>query len=483
MPVPSFYWYDYETFGIDCRRDRPAQFGGIRTDFELNPLSEPLMLYCKPSRDYLPSPSACLITGITPEKALGNGLLEAEFMARIHEQFMVANTCVAGFNNLRFDDEITRHGLYRNLFDPYEREWRNGNSRWDLIDMLRLTRALRPEGIEWPRDASGRPTFKLEALTEANGIQHDQAHDAVADVMATIEMARLVKCKQPKLYQFVLANRGKREVAEWLSLESPQPVVHVSEMYSADRYCLAIVVALARHSQNPNGVVVYDLAVDPTPLLTLSPEDLHRRLFTPVSDLPVGVERLPLKTVHLNKCPVIAPLKVLRPEDIERLKIDLPRCQRHFEELRQQPDLDEKIKAILDFGTEEIAGEVTQDPDLMLYSGGFIGTDDRAILNRLRALTPQQLASTQPLFQDVRLPELLFRYRARNYPETLNGEEAMRWEEFRLKRLTDQKFGGAIVRREYEEQLQILEVDSSLTLDQRKIVASLRHYLSELFAS
>jgi exodeoxyribonuclease-1 len=480
MPAPSLYWYDYETFGVDPRRDRPAQFGGLRTDYDLNYLSEPLAFYCKPPRDYLPAPEACFITGITPQRALRDGLPEAEFISRIHEQFSVPGTCVAGFNNLRFDDEVTRHCLYRNLFDPYAREWRNGNSRWDIIDMLRLTRALRPEGMEWPKDASGRFTFKLDRLTAANGISHDNAHDALADVEATIAVARLVKARQPKLYQFVFAHRGKREAADLLRLGAMLPVIHASEKYSAERHCVAVVVALAGHPQNPNGVVVYDLSVDPTPLLTLSPEDLHRRLFTPVNDLPPGAERVPLKTVHLNKCPVIAPIGALRPEDAERLDIDLGRCYRHLEQLKNEPGLAEKVREILTVGADGISGAVTRDPDLMLYDGGFIGDGDRRILERLRSLPLRQLAEAHPVFQDARLPELLFRYRARNYPETLSAEEAARWEAFRLKRLTEPGFGGAIVLKDFEEKLRNLEADASLTAGQRDIVESLWRYVREL---
>ena len=216
MSRQTLYWYDYETFGIDPRRDRPVQFAGIRTDREFNPIGDPLVLYCKPTNDTLPQPEACLVTGITPAKALSEGLCEAEFIAKIDHEFTQPNTCVIGYNNIRFDDEITRNTLYRNFFDPYAREWQRGNSRWDLIDMVRLASALRPSGIEWPVKDNGMPTFRLDQLTLANGIEHSEAHDALADVLATIAMAKLVKTKQPKLYEFVFRNRGKHLAAQFL---------------------------------------------------------------------------------------------------------------------------------------------------------------------------------------------------------------------------------------------------------------------------
>ncbi|MVF22142.1 MULTISPECIES: exodeoxyribonuclease I [unclassified Methylocaldum] len=474
----SLYWYDYETFGTDPRRDRPAQFGGIRTDLELNPIGEPVTLFCKPARDVLPVPEACLITGITPQLAAERGVTEAEFIARIHDQFLVPGTCVAGYNNIRFDDEVTRNCLYRNLFDPYEREWRNGNSRWDIIDMLRLTRALRPEGIEWPTDDSGRPSLRLDALTVANGIQHENAHDALADVWATIAIARLVRERQPKLFNFVFSNRGKREAFELLRFGAMQPVLHVSEKFAAERHCIAVVVALVKHPRNPNGIVVYDLSVDPTPLVTLSAEELRERLFTPVAKLPPGVERVPLKTVHVNKCPVIAPLSALRPGDAERLQIDLSRCNRHLDLLKREWTLAKKIQEVMEFNGVEM---VMDDPDLMLYDG-FIGDADRATLKWLRGLSPDELSRAQPTFKDARLPELVFRYRARNFSETLSAEEAARWEAYRIRRLTVQGCGGSIVLSEYQARIDALETSPGLSAKDLEILASLRRYAQEIIS-
>lgn len=468
MSTPSFYWYDYETFGADPSRDRPAQFAGIRTDLDLNPIAPPFVRYCRPAPDYLPQPEACLLTGITPQHTRRKGLPEAEFMAAINAEFSVPGTCVAGYNNLRFDDEVTRYGLYRNLLDPYAREWRNGNSRWDLIDPLRLARALRPEGIHWPTDpTTGRPTFKLTALTEANGINHDDAHDAVSDVKATIALASLLRDRQPKLFRFLLDHRSKHKAADLLALGEWRPVVHASEKFPAERHCMAVVVALAKHPTNANGVIVYDLSFDPTPLLNLDVGSLKHRLYTAAAELPEGVERLHLKTVHLNKCPVLAPLKVLQTPDCERLGIDLKRCEQHLDALRHAPDLATKVQAIV--GQSERETPII-DPDLMLYSG-FLGDRDRATLDRLRRMPPEELSRARPSFDDQRLPELLFRYRARNYPDTLSPEETARWETFRRERLSAQ------VCEDYAARLRELE---ALPNTSPEIIRSLWDYFREI---
>jgi exodeoxyribonuclease-1 len=420
-----------------------------------------------------------LLTRITPLVAQAEGLCEADFIRAIHAELAKPGTCGLGYNTLRFDDEVTRNLLYRNFYDPYEREWKNGNSRWDIIDMVRLTAALRPEGIEWPVDGEGRPSFRLELLTRANGISHAGAHDALADVHATIALARLVKQRQPRLYDFVWRHRGKHEAADLLKLGSFEPVLHVSEKYPAERGCIAVVVALARHPTNQNEIAVFDLSADPKPLLDLDAEEIRLRLFTRASELPEGVARIPMKTVHLNRCPILVPKATLRPADAERLAIDLSVCQTHLALLKQAQELPDKLAAVF---TKPTGATEPDDPELMIYSGGFFNNADKQKMARLRDMGPAQLALIQPSFDDPRLPDMLFRYRARNWPESLNKEELARWEHFRRGRLIENGGKGGMVLREYEKRLAQLETQAGLESEDMDIIAQLREWGRALVA-
>ena len=432
MSDNTLYWYDYESFGLNPMFDRLAQFGGIRTDMDLNIIGEPLMLYCKPANDFLPNPTSCLITGITPQKALEEGLPEAEFIRRINAEFSQPNTCVLGYNNLRFDDEFTRYSLYRNLQDPYAREWKNGCSRWDLLDVVRMTRALRPEGIEWPTNDEGRPSVRLEDLTVANGISHESAHDALSDVYATIAVARLIKAQQPKVFDYAIENRKKNKILKLLDVRQQKPVLHVSGMYPVEQGNLAVVVPVAAHPTNKNGVIVFDLSQDPSILYKLSKEDIHQRVFTPTAELPEGVERLPLKTVHANKCPIIAPLGTLTGHAAKKYKVDLNRCRANLDIIKSHPPLTKKLQTV--FSGAQF--EKRTDPDQMLYGGPFFSQSDRAQMDKIQTLPPEELGHYTASFDDNRLDEMLFRYRARNYPESLNSDETARWNEFRIDRLS-----------------------------------------------
>lgn len=434
--MTSIFWYDYETTGINPRCDRPLQMAGIRTDFDLNEIDEPVNLYCRPSDDILPHPAACAITGITPGRLAEHGLSEADFMTRVHAQLALPGTCGAGYNTLRFDDEMTRYSLYRNFFDPYAREWQGGNSRWDLIDVVRAAFALRPDGIVWPMDDDGRVTLKLERLTAANGIDHGNAHEALSDVRATIALARLIREKQPKLYDWLFQLRGKPKVMDQIRLL--QPMVHVSGRFSAARSYVGVVLPLAWHPRNKNALIVCDLHLDPQGLLDLDADSLRQRLYTRRDDLLEGELPVPLKLIHINKCPVVAPLSVLRLEDQQRLGLDMALKQDRTLRLSDARHVwQDKIQAIY---SSEGFGQ-SQDPEQQLYEG-FIGDRDRRLCEQVRAADPARLAQEQWPFDDERLPELLFRYRARNFPQTLNIEEQQRWRLFCQQRLSDACWGA-----------------------------------------
>jgi len=446
--VDTFYWHDYETWGADPRRDRPCQFAGLRTDADLNVVDTPLVQYCRPATDLLPQPDACLVTGITPQIALSEGVIEDEFAARIELELARPGTCGVGYNSMRFDDEVTRNLFYRTLRDPYAREWRDGNSRWDLIDTLRLAHALRPAGIQWPSREDGSASFRLEELTAANGIAHSGAHDALADVRATIDLARLLKRAQPRLFDYALTLRDKRRVRELLG--RGRPLLHVSARYSAIQGCIAPVIPVAPHPTNGNGVICFDLREDPMLLLNLPVEEIHARLFTPSEALPDGASRIPLKTVHVNRAPVLVPMGTLTPEAAERWSIDSGLVEDRARAVAARAsDIRERVQAV----HRPREGPVESDPDLMLYSGGFLSDGDRRLLEGLRRLPPPELAHAQPRFDDPRLPEMLFRYRARNWPESLEPDEREAWDAYRLERLTDPQGGGSIVLDQYQQRI------------------------------
>lgn len=429
--TPSFYFHDYETWGADPKRDRPAQFAGIRTDLELNIIAEPDVWYCQLADDYLPHPQAALITGLTPQLCNKKGFSENDFMQRILSRFSEPNTCVLGYNNLRFDDEVTRHSLFRNFFEPYGREWQNGNSRWDIIDMVRACYALRPDGINWPLREDGSPSFKLEELTKANGLAHENAHDALSDVYATIAIAKLIKQQQPKLFSYLYELRLKNKVAELIDVAGMTPLVHVSSKFPSSNGCISWIVPLAFHPVNKNAVICYNLQSDPSPLLSDDLDTLKEKLYTRTSDLAEGEQRLGLKLIHLNKCPVLAPAKTFTEERATELGINRQQCLQHLEWLRQHRECQSKVIELY-LQQDDYPGE--SNPDYQLYSG-FISNNDKQKMQLLHELPPEHLGTSAPVFSDERLNNLVFLYRARNYPASLTDSEQQKWQRYRTDKL------------------------------------------------
>ncbi|MDB5164902.1 MAG: Exodeoxyribonuclease [Candidatus Saccharibacteria bacterium] len=470
----SFFFYDLETTGINARTGRVMQFAGQRTDADLNPIGEPVNVLIKLSPDVLPEPDAILITGITPQQTLADGLTEAEFLKYFYEEVVQPDMIFTGFNSVRFDDEFMRFLHYRNFYDPYEWHWKDGCSRWDILDLVRMTRALRPEGIEWPFASSGKPTNRLELLTTMNKLDHYQAHDALSDVHATIAVAKLIRDKQKDLFDYVLNSRNKKDPKALV--EAGQPFVYTSGKYGSEYLHTTAAVLLAKHTQRDEALV-YDLRVDPTPFLDMSVEQIVEA-WKYTRD-PEAV-RLPVKTMKYNRCPAVAPLGVIKDQDVqERLQLPLEAVTKHLAILKKhQIEFAEKIRqavVAMDAAREQSQVTLVDDEltvDERLYDG-FIDKADAVTMKALRAAKPAEITELANKFKDARLKSLAPLYKARNYPKALTPEERAWWDEFCAKKL----MGGGTDSRlaKYFSRLEEL-MKGKLTGEQQYLLEELRLY-------
>jgi exodeoxyribonuclease-1 len=438
MPF-SMLWYDLETFGTHPRWDRIAQFAAVRTTDKFEEIEPPVNIVCRLSPDYVPNPDACLKTGITPEAVNEKGMTERDFALRVHTEMSRPATCTAGFNNLRFDDEFVRSLFYRNFYDPYSREYESENSRWDIIDLLRMCRDLRPEGIEWATSEDGKPVFRLEDLARANSIPHESAHDALSDVRATLALAKLVHEKQRKLFKYYFSLRKKEEVRRKLNLQRMLPVVHTSGMFTSPRGCTTLVVPLSVDPRQTNMVIAYDLRRDPRDWLDAPVEEVRRRVFTRREELGEN-ERIPFKGIHLNRCPAVAPLSTLEEDRARELGIDIKTCLAHAEILRGRSDIIQKVRSVY----SDRPRPPESDVDLKIYSGDFFPAEDRVEFDQIRTSSPEDLRDRPPRLHDSRGQEMLWRYLARNFPEALSEDDRRRWKSFCASRLLTPEPPGAM---------------------------------------
>ncbi len=427
----SFFFYDLETSGFNAREARIMQFGGQRTDMDLKPIGKPVNVLIKLTPDVLPSPDAILITGITPQQTLADGVTEAEFMKFFYDEVVRPDTIFVGFNSIRFDDEFMRFLHYRNFYDAYEWQWKDGCSRWDLLDAVRMTRALRPGGIEWPFAPDGKPANRLEYLTSVNKLAHSDAHDALSDVLATIEVARLVKTKQTDLFQWLVDNRGKKTVAKLV--ETADPFVYTSGKYSSEYLHTTAAVLLAKRPRDE--ALVYDLRFDPAPFAKMSIAELSEA-WSWTKD-PDAI-RLPIKTIKYNRCPAIAPLGVMKDKSSQqRINLDISTVTKHLNNFMQcRAELADKMLQVVAKRDEERTKTQTAlvddrlTVDARLYDGSFFGDADKSAMRAVRAASPAELTRMSDSFRDNRLKNLLPLYKARNYSKALTAEERATWDEF-----------------------------------------------------
>jgi len=428
----TFFFYDLETSGLSARESRIMQFAGIRTDMDLNQIGESVNVLVKLNDDVLPSPEALMVTGITPQQTAADGYTEAEFARMLVNDIFTPDTISVGFNNIRFDDEFIRHLFWRNFYDPYEWSWKDGRSRWDLLDVVRMTRALRPKGIKWPVDDSGIATNRLELIASVNGIDHFKAHDALSDVEALIAVTRLIREKQPQLYEYLLKMRDKNEVKKLVNLDYKQPFVYVSGRFDAG-YNKATVSFPLTAGKNGN-VIVYDLRFDPTPFIDMNVKELSKKFYATWDERQADdFVKLPIKELQYNRAPAVAPISVLSQGDgWKRIKLDEAIINKHKDILLSAPGFAENIRSLFE-NREEY--KKSPDPESQLYDG-FVPDIDKMRIETVRNATERELADLHPNFTDERLDPLLLHYKARNFPGSLAEDEAIAWEKWRVSKIT-----------------------------------------------
>ena len=428
----TFFFYDLETSGLSGRSDRIMQFAGIRTDMDLKQVGEPVNILVKLNDDVLPSPDAIMVTGITPQQTRDEGYSEAEFAAIVSSDIFTPDTITVGFNNIRFDDEFMRHLFWRNFYDPYEWSYKDGRSRWDLLDVVRMTRALRPDRIVWPVDDKGQPTNRLELLSKANGLEHTKAHDALSDVEALIGVTKLIKDTHPQLYEYLLKLRDKNEVKKLVNLDVKQPFVYVSGRLDS-KYNKATVAFPLTAGKNGN-VVVYDLRYDPTPFLKMDSKELAKKLYATWEERQSkDFVKLPLKELQYNHTPAVAPLGVLeQAEGWKHIDLSPDIITRHKTLLLSAPGFSENIRTLFESKPDY---KKQSDAEEQLYDS-FVPDIDKIRIEKVRHASERELADFHPAFTDDRLPELLLHYKARNFPRSLAEDESAAWEKWRSKKIT-----------------------------------------------
>lgn len=422
----TFYFYDLETSSGSARTGRVMQFAGQRVNENLEPIGEPDNLLVKLADDILPEPDAILVHGITPQQTLSDGITEAEFAEYFYEKVAIKDTIFVGYNNIRFDDEFMRAVCYRTFHDPYEWHWKDGRGRWDLLDAIRMMRALRPDGMEWPF-LEGKPTVKLEEMAKINGLLHENAHDALSDVLALIELASKFKTAQPKLFNFLISTRDKKAVAK--IVESGEPFIYTSGKYDSEFLKTSVVYPLLKHPRR-DASIVYDIRYNPSEWLEMTTEKLVEHWSVRYGD---DKKPLPVKIVQYNRCPAVAPMSVLDNESKKRIGYSEV-FESNLEKLKQNNGFIAKITEALDVieNKQQTQLPLGDEVDNQLYDG-FWNDSDKGEINVIRHTDVNEFSELAKTIKNKRLREMMPLYKARNFPQKLTSEEHEAWEKHKQK--------------------------------------------------
>ena len=428
----TFYFYDLETSGLSSTAQRIMQFGGIRTDEDFNVIDEPFECYVKLTDEILPDPAAIMVTGISPQKTIEEGYSEPEFIKLLEAKVFQPDTVVVGYNNIRFDDEFIRNLMWRNLKDPYEWHWKQGRSRWDIIDLTRMTRALRPDGIEWAFE-NDKPTNRLDQLSVANNIKHSNAHTALADVEALIEFTKIIKNKQPKLFKYLLNNRDKKSIGDLVSIDNKQPFIHSSGKIPTDNLSTSVFYPLFKDPNNPQAIICFDLRHDCSSFVDLSVAELADRLYISGAEAKdKNIQRLPVKGIHINKSPAVAPLGVLDESSQKRIDLSIEEIKVNLGLIESSDSFIKKLRSL--YAENKNSFEKSNDVDQQMYDS-FVGDKDRGGLVLFnRSLDFDKFKDS---FIDQRLNDMLYRYKARYHKDKLSEDELNTWQSYRQSRLQD----------------------------------------------
>jgi exodeoxyribonuclease-1 len=295
--VARYVFYDTETTGTDTVYDQILQFGAVLTDSELNELDR-FEVRSRLLPHVVPAPGALLANRLSPATLVDPALpTHYEALRLIAAKLECWSPAVfLGYNSIEFDEKLLRQSLYQTLQPVYVTNTR-GNVRADVLRLVQAATTLAPQSLSIPLAANGKETRKLDAIAPANGFNHANAHDAMADVKATIFMAKLVKTRAPRIWSALMGLAPKPAAISCLRRDDP---LMLTEFYGGRPYSWPVIGCGCSPDSDTLGCV-FDLRFDPSDFLRLSENDLVSVLLSP---------RKALRYVATNKQPILIPFEI-----------------------------------------------------------------------------------------------------------------------------------------------------------------------------
>ena len=382
----SYVFWDTETTGISTSFDQILQFAAVKTDAEFNELDR-IELRCRLHPHVAPNPGALRVTGMSIEQITDPALpCHYDMVRQVRARFLEWSPAIfIGYNSIKFDEELFRKALFRTLHSPYLTNT-SGNGRADAMNLVQAAAALQPGCLEVPTGDNGKSVFKLDRLAPANGFDYSNAHDAMADVLATVHLARCVSERAPEVFSRFVRFAMKSSVAAFLEEED---AVLLTEYYFSRPYHF-VVAPFGSDPDNPAKVYCLDLKHDLDWVASLPPDQLA-----------VWVNRSPkpVRSIRTNAPPALAAIDEVAEDIFGPLSPDL--IAERARRLRDDPDLCDRIMdAVM---ASAVAYEDPAHVEEQLYSGGFVQPADQALIDRFHEVPWSDRPALVDQMQDPRL--------------------------------------------------------------------------------
>jgi exodeoxyribonuclease-1 len=404
----SFVFYDTETTGTDTWFDQILQFAAIKTDADLNELDR-FEIRCRLLPHVVPSPGAMRVTGVRASQLTDLSYCSHyEMMRAIRAKLLEWSPATfIGYNSLDFDEPLLRQAFYQTLHSPYLTNT-SGNTRSDAMRMVHACNVFAPNCLIIPIGDKGRPVFKLDRLAPANGFNHDHAHDALADVEATIFMCRLILERAPDVWSSFMRFTRKPAVVDYITAE---PVFCLSEIYFG-RTLSYLVTAIGQNPENGNDWYLYDLAIPPETLAAMTEAQLQQRL---------AISPKPIRTLRSNGVPIIFPGDEA-PANCKGAEFGLGELERRAEMLRDDDAFRRRLMVAYAAGKEPYPE--SPHVEQQIYSGFF--DSEQHLMDAFHDAPWEKRAGIVDRFQDARLKAIGYRLIHAERPDLMAGDLRLR---------------------------------------------------------
>ena len=406
--MANLVFYDFETCSSNVSYGQIIQAAAVLVNDDFQELDR-YEGRCKLSPGIIPEAMALIVNKTTPKILKETNLSHYQMVRQMMEKFNKwKNSIFIGYNSINFDEEFLRRTLFKNLDYPYLTVT-NGNERADLFGLARASHLYYPNCIKTPISDKNNPVFKLDKLAPMNGIKHNDAHSAISDVLATVELAKLLSKTAPNVWKASLMTTNKDKTLQIIKNE----LMFCTDFFYYGKSFPYVLTFVCEHPQW-GYPMCFDLKLDPKYYFNLSTDQLKKEL-----------KKTPkvIRTIKHKKHPII--MNASYGMNFDHYKELGPKLKERANLIRENKDFASRVSLVLD---EEAREKKDLDSQEDVYAEEsiykkFTTKEDNAIMPSFHKADWKEKFLVLQKFKDERLRYFGKKILYEESPESLPKEE------------------------------------------------------------